>query len=480
LNASCREAILARVLLIHPALGFATSGGVIDSQPQRYVPLGLAYLAGNLIERGHLPELIDLNADNLDASVFLKRIRMFLPDLVGIYTNSFNLKQVRDIVRLLRQAKPECPIVLGGPHVTWRPETLSWAGADYAIRGDGERALVELLENLGPGGDIKKVEGLAHIDGGELVIKPPAIIQDLDGLPIPARHLLPQEEYHVPTETGRMSTLVTARGCPYRCIFCALPNHSNYRARDPELAAGEMLALERAGVSYVDIHDPTFTWKPERVEAFCKTLVTNHSKIRWGCETRADCVDFDLLRLMKNAGCTNVRFGVESGNERVRNEIIGKKLTNDQIKAAVKLSKQAGLETMAFFVLGHPGETLDNMKDSLRFSRQLNATYADFNLAAPIAGSRLFDRLVKDGQLAPNIWEQVADGAPIPFYVPDGVTLSEMIRLRSSGYRQQYLTPAQIIRHLRSVRSPRDFFTKAKAGVKILLTAHRRKDPVIW
>lgn len=453
-----------------------SADGLVESQPQRYIPLGLAYLASSLIQAGHTPRLLDLNVPARKS--LSDTAREFCPDISGVYTNSFNLKQVKEIVQTLRRVQA-APVVLGGPHITWRPETLVWSGADYAIRGDGERALCRLIEHLEGKGGPEAVEGLVRVENGLLVSPPPALVTDLDSLPQPARQLLPRESYHVPVTTGPMTTMVTARGCPFRCIFCALPNHAAYRARDPRLAAQELLSLESEGYVYVDIHDPTFTWKHERIQAFCEELLQADSRITWGCETRADCVSPEILRLMRRAGCVNIRFGVESGVERVRNRIIGKHLSNDDIEQALSESHRAGLETMTFFVLGHPGESLTEMRQSVSFSEKLRATYSDFNLAAPIAGSRLYDRMVKDGEIPPDIWEQVAESRAIPYYVPQGLNLKDINALRAKAYRRHYLSVRSLWHQVRKLSGPRDFMVKARAGLKILRTAHR-KDPVIW
>ena len=470
---------MAVVVLIHPPIEMVSrSGEAVQVRPQRYPPLGLACLSANLRLHGHEPVIIDANGEDLSPQQVIRRLVRTGPDVVGLYCNSFNLRRVKFITAAVRDAM-DVPVVLGGPHITHRPEALPFLHGDFAIRGDGEEALVELVDALEAGRSPAKVPGLVTRDGEGVVAGEPALIRDLDSLPLPARDLLPEGAYYIPVETGRMTTMATVRGCGYRCNFCALPNHRHYRQRSVENVLAEFRHLVGAGYSYIDIHDPTFTADMRRVEAICRALIEERLPLRWGCETRADRVDRDLLRLMKRAGCDNVRFGIESGSERVRNSVIGKDLTTEAIRRAFRICSELELDTMAFFMLGHPTETLDEMKETLKMAVELDATFADFNLVIPLPGSKLFESAVAKGVVKPDVWERVVDGAPVPIHLPSGVSFETLGRLRRKGYRRQYLSPRRLWRFLRGVRGPGDFANKFRAGVTILRASHRR-SPVIW
>ena len=446
-------------------------------RPQLYPPLGLAYLAAALIERGHEAIIIDANAGGETPDEIATRFKLYNPSLIGIYCNSFNLRQVKAIIAALRRLNV-AHIVLGGPHVTCRPQALPALGADYAIRGDGEESLIKLVEALEARKAPDGIPGFVSVENGGVRAEEAAAVRDLDSLPFPARRLLPEERYYSPAKGGKMTTLVTVRGCTSRCIFCAMPRQV-YRARTVENVLLEFEGLAEEGYEYVDIHDPTFTMDKNRTHAILNGLVERRINILWGCETRADRVDADLVDLMKRAGCDNIRFGIEAGSSRVRNEIVKKNLEADDIHLAFRLCREADIDTMAFFMLGHPTETMDEIKETLGFARELSPTYADFSIAIPIPGSELFDLNVEDGLIEESVWEDVIDGAPVPLSIPDGIPVETLSRLRRKAYRNQYLSYRQILHQLRRVRGFRDLVNKLRAAASILAASQRRK-PVIW
>lgn len=184
------------------------------------------------------------------------------------------------------------------------------------------------------------------------------------------------------------------------------------------------------GFHFIQIQDDTFSYNKKRIGKICEEIIKNGIDIKWGCETRVDFLDRGLISLMKRAGCTNVQFGVESGSERIRNEVIGKNLSSTTIKKTTKNLKDVGIETTAYFMFGHPTETYDEMKKTTELAKNLNLDYTDFHLAVPIPGSKLFEIACKEGKIKKNIWDDVIFGAPIPIYVPSGVTLEQMISLQ--------------------------------------------------
>jgi len=186
-----------------------------------------------------------------------------------------------------------------------------------------------------------------------------------------------------------------------------------------------------------------------------------------------------LIKTMKKAGCHNIRFGIEAGNARVRNDVVKKRLDETDIVNAFKWCREAGVETMAFFMLGHPTETLADMRETVSLSKRIKPTYADFAVPVPIPGSELFDMMVASGKLEADAWERVINGAPVPMHIPDNVTLEELATLRRKAYRSQYLTPQQIMYQLRSIRTPADLLNKLRAALSVLRSS-QRKEPVVW
>ncbi len=470
---------MCNVVLVHPPLEMVDrSGKSVRIRPQRYPPLGLAYLAATLRRENIEVRILDANALDFSERETLRRIRELSPDLIGIYTNSFNLRWVRSFCGSAREIF-SVPLVLGGPHITHRPESLPFLNADYAIRGDGERSFLALIQALGHGKTPPDIPGLVHLDNGELLVRKPAIEFDLDDLPLPARDLLPIDPYYSPASGSRMTNLITARGCVNRCNFCALPSHRPYRPVAVGRVLEDFAQVFRQGYKYIDLHDPTFTADRKRTQRICEGLLSMGIRLNWGCETRADRLDRKTVRIMKQAGCVNIRFGIEAGSNRVRNEIVMKNLDEADIYESFRYCREFGVETMAFFMLGHPTESLAEMNETLRMARKLDATYADFSLPLPLPGSDLFRHCVETGQLAETIWEDVAMGAPVPVHVPSGIPLKKIAGLRRKAYRNQYLHPRRLLRHLLAVQDSRDLLHKLRAGYEVIRNSQRKK-PVIW
>jgi radical SAM superfamily enzyme YgiQ (UPF0313 family) len=315
--------------------------------------------------------------------------------------------------------------------------------------GEGEQNFTKFVENYLSGRKITTIGGLVWLRGKELRINPTKEIKNLDSLPFPARDLMPNERYFFPLLGRGITTMITSRGCPFDCLFCGNPHRKSYRERSAESSLKEMCEIVDQGFRYVDMKDDIFTLNRRRCLKMCKLIVQKEIEIRWGCETRADFVDPHLLRWMRKAGCTNIRFGIETGNERMRKILKGGNLTNWVIKKAVRCVKRAGIEVVGYFMFGHPGETLTDMRQTLSFALKLNPDYAEFNLSIPIPGSRLFELAVSEGKMREDVWSHAIVSDNVPVYVPDGVSLNVMERLRRMAVKRFNLRPAFVAKVLK-------------------------------
>lgn len=262
--------------------------------------------------------------------------------------------------------------------------------------------------------------------------------------------------------------MITSRGCPYNCIFCALPVRRPYRMHSIERVIREMEEIEGLGYEYVEIQDDMFTLNERRTRKLCEEMKKRRIGLKWGCETRADKVNYELLKAMKEAGCLNIKFGVESGSERVRNEVIGKGESNETIERTFRLCKELGIKTVAYFMFGHPSETLEEMRETLDFAKKLRPDYVEFHLSVPIPGSRLFEIAVEEGKLEEGAWDELVFGKEIPVYVPDGVSLREMEALRKEGYKSFYLNPKRILEELRDIKNFSSLRVKLRAFMSLM------------
>ncbi len=437
-----------------------------------YPPLGLAYLAAGLLSRGTACEIIDSAALALNSEEAANLIFSRNPSVVGITVTSFTLHAARSLVRKLKEINPGLPIVVGGPHITHWPDSVFDLGADYGIRGDGENSLFELVEGLSKiNPSVADIEGLVMKGGnGKPINNGVAVVRDLDRLAFPARNLLPEERYiFVMSYAGKFATVITARGCIFDCVYCGIPHKNEFHARSIDNIIGELKSIARDSYGYVNFIDDCFTVNRDKTIELCNQISRNNIKIKWGCATRADCVDYELLKIMKAAGCYDIRFGVESGVESIRRSSIGKIIPDRIFIKSFQDARRAGLIASGFFLFGHPGETIQDMRQTIRFARKLNPHYSAFMLATPVPGSRLFDMSLKEGRLSADIWKKISvNQAPIPVYTPGAVTLRQMKALQGRASLSFYLRPRSVILKLNEIKGPRELYFKFKVGAVFL------------
>jgi anaerobic magnesium-protoporphyrin IX monomethyl ester cyclase len=382
---------VSSVLLIYPF--FRRS---LDRSRFRFPPLGPAYVAASLRQAGHAVRLLDCT--------FLRRdeaLRMALTanaDVVGIYCMATMLD---DCLWFAERLRSHCDLmVAGGPLPTCDPGAFA-EHFDVVVRGEGEQTVVELLAAYKAGADVHAVPGVAGREPGGAGAPPaPApprpFAQDLDGIPFPARDLLPNASYirHGRRKYGHaVTTVMSTRGCPFDCEFCSnVVFGSSYRARSPGNVVDEIEEALRLGYDRISFADDVFTLDRERVTGICAEIRRRGLRFSWECLGRVDSLDEPLAREMKAAGCARVYFGIESGDDEIL-RLMNKKTTTAQARHAVEASHRAGLEVGAFFILFYPGETDDTVLETLRFAGSLPLDYLGLSMPYPLPGTALHERV---------------------------------------------------------------------------------------
>ena len=419
----------------------------IMEQIQSYPPLGLCYLEAYLNSKGiTYVEIIDCVEREYTSTKCAEYIVKRKFDVVGISATSFSLKSVDALIKQIRQREGEITIILGGVHVTYHPEIIKVVDADYGIRGDGEESFFNFLTNFSHG-----INGLVYKENGEVRYNKPAKISNLDTLPFPS---IINHKYKFPFYNGKIYTMITSRGCPYDCIFCGLPHKGVFRKRSAENVFSELEFLKQKGYDYIDFKDDCFSFERERVVELCNFIIKSKLKISWGTEVRADLVDYDLLELMKEAGCHNLKFGIESGVLRIRNEIIGKKLSDEAIFDLVKWCRKLKIKSVGYVLFGLPTESLKEMEQTIKFIRKLDLDFMDILLSVIIPGSRLYEEALSEKKIKEEVWEEIAEGnGQPPIYIPERVSLKDMMSLQSRAYRNFYSNPVRIFNEIKSIRS---------------------------
>jgi len=416
-----------------------------------YLPLGLCYLASNIKKNNFSVEIYDLMAPEKNLDGLIKNIISKQPKLVGIPVTSFSLFNVNQLIKIIRK-NSDSRIVLGGPHITHMPEFVKLLESDYGIRGDGEYSIVKLMNYLSNKKiNLSDIPGLVYFKK-RLIIKEITYIRDLDKLPYPDFDVLGNTRYFSPIANGKYAMMVASRGCPFDCVYCGLPYKKRRNSRKLKYIIKEMKCLTNKGYKYIDFRDEIFTFDMDRISKLCRMIIKEKIKIKWGCETRVDFVDYKLLKIMKRAGCQDLKFGIESGSERIK-KTLGKEIKNEKIIKTFKEIHKLKLKSVTFFLFGHPTETMGDMEATLSFIKKLKPDYMDLMLAVPIPGSRLFDIAVNEGKIKKNVWEDVMNGGEIPVYLPDGVKLLEMKYLQRKSCLEFSLNPRNIIKNIFNIRS---------------------------
>jgi len=322
------------------------------------------------------------------------------PDVVGLTVTSLSRCDALQVARAVRRTAPACLLVLGGVHPTVSTvEVLSdpWPGGSVVVRGEGEVAFGELLDCLGSGGSLSKVRGISFVQDGRVVENRPAPrVDDLDSLPPPARQLLPMDRY---LELTGYTQVLASRGCPFKCAFCAVPAvwGRTCSFRDPRPVADEVRRLaEDYGFERVVFYDDAFAADRRRAVDLCRALVERAKGIEWWCMSRVDLVDPGLLSLMREAGCVQVFYGIESANQSTL-DLVGKGITPRVAARAVKWTKGLGMKVTCSFIIGLPGEDRDMVLDTISFIKSLEPDVVDVTFLKPYPGTEIAERLEEFG-----------------------------------------------------------------------------------
>jgi len=413
-----------------------------------YPYLGVGYLSAVLQQRGIDVELVDGSVHDLDVAGIAERAARLGPAIVGVTAMSPGLRDAYVLVRLLRAKLPDATIVLGGSHVSADPGAVAGMGLRYGFAGEAEASFGSFCEHvLGGGEPPAELPGLV-MDGRA---NPAAPVAELDTLPFPTRLPLAHGGWHHVAHGG-FATVLASRGCPYDCAFCH--HDRKMRSRSPENIVTEMERVHRdQGCTRFEFVDEVFTVHHDWVSRICGLLRERLPRVTWTCETRVNLVDQELLREMAASGCTGVAYGIESASNRVL-QTLSKRQRVDQCVRALTLSKEVGIDPGGFLMLGLPGETEEDMLATIRFAHEV-AKRVTFSRTLVLPRTPLFDSAVRAGKIEEDRWHRFMLGkAPLPYYVPDGMTERRMAWLYRRAVAGFHLRPERLAALLRGVRGP--------------------------
>ena len=383
---------MSSVLLIYPFFIPQRDRSVF-----RFPPLGISYVATSLKQAGHEVHVLDCTF--LERSEALERALAVKAEVVGIYCM---VSMTDDCSWFARNLRPQCRLLIaGGPLPTCDPEPFLDV-FDVVVRGEGEQTMQELLRADAQGIGFDGIAGIVYRAKADAT-KPGALIhtperpftKNLDGIAFPARELLPNSDYirYAKKKYGySITTVMSTRGCPFRCEFCSnVVFGGSYRERTAENVVDEVEEALKLGYDRISFADDVFTMKKERVLRVCTEIKRRGLNFKWECLGRVDAIDATTAAAMKEAGCTRIFFGIESGNDSML-ELMQKKITTAEAQRAVKAAHAAGLEVGAFFILCYPGDTDETVLETLRMATSLPLDYVGLSMPYPLPGTDLYKR----------------------------------------------------------------------------------------
>jgi anaerobic magnesium-protoporphyrin IX monomethyl ester cyclase len=466
-----------RVLLVEAPYSYGPHGNALVGA---YFPLGLGYLAAYLRPYGYEVKIFQPTANDFYDEL-QRTIDTFRPSLVGISVMTPSYPNAVKLCEIIKNKDGKIRTIMGGHHVSAVKEEVLMQSphTDFLAVGEGENTLLELLAALGArGSDFSSIPGLSWRDtNGKIVVNPPrGLIQDIDTLPFPARDLVDLDRFRVHSyiDFGKKSaTMITSRGCPYKCIFCSswITMGARYRYRSVGNIMREIRELvEIYHIDHLVFEDDTITLKRDRILELCEALIEMPNAPSWYCLSRVDNLDFPLARKMKAAGCRMVNFGIESGSPEILKKI-GKKINLQRAKEAVTACNQAGLRTQCTFIVGFPFDTATTMQMTLEAAIEIGPTIAIFFPLTPYPGTLVFDKYLDPAFVPKSVgeWER--------FLMTDnesGISLNkqftgeEVNKIAQRWNRKFYLRPKQWLQMFKTMTSPMDFYRLGMGGMYLL------------
>lgn len=452
-----------KVLLIHPPISMTE-----DTSPYfNSLPLGLGYIAATLEKNGIDVKIIDAYVLGLDARRLEKELDDYSPDIVGVSIVTPRAKQGLEIAKIVKNKSPKTHMVLGGPHISAIGEKVIEEDAvDVTVFGEGEITMLELVNALGSGGNLANIASIMYKENG--VVKTTMtrqLMKQLDQLPHPAYHLLPigQGKYNPPGAwsrggRGNYANMTTSRGCPHTCSYCDVhvTSGNKYRVHSPEYVVEEMENLyKNFNVRNYSFRDSIFTLNKKRIMRICELIHERglHKDISWVCNGRVNYVDEELLRAMKSAGCWQVQYGVESGNQAILDKA-ARGTTINQIKEAFALTKKTGLNVHGYFMVGLPGETKETVKDTVKLAKEISPDLIGFSIAIPFPGTDFYNWAVKNDHLRIEDWNSFVYNTAI--VETPKMSIQDVLDAQTWALRSYYLRPSQILRRILKLRSFND------------------------
>jgi len=369
-----------------------------------FPPIGIGYLAAYLENNNFKVSVLDMEAERISLSKIPLILRSFKPKIIGVSITSDLIFPISyELIKKIKETI-EIPIVVGGVYPSNNRDFLmEKPEIDYLIKGEGELTLNEFMNYiLKKEGKLIEIDGLSYKNEGKIIHNPPRqLIKNLDDLPFPAWDKFLVRKYFISISYKNPSFAITAsRGCPYRCIFCSTSVFQFYRFRSPKNVVDEIeLLINNYDIRDITFHDPTFNVNLKWVKSFCIELINRNIKIKWRCLCRVDIINDQIISIMKQSGCYNIAFGIESSKDKFLS-FLQKDFSIKQVKKAMTIVKKYKIEVLAYFMYGIPGQTISDLVHNIRFIKELSPDYINILILNPVVGTQLWDKAKTNGWLS--------------------------------------------------------------------------------
>ena len=449
-------------------------------------PLNIASIAATLLEKGYDTKIWDFDVRPFTEEAFKKEITAFSPFIVGISCYTPTIINGHKIAALVRKYLPNTSVIVGGPHVSALPEeTLGeFQNFDIGVIGEGEEVMLELADKLLKKKKLDGTQGLIYRENGSLrKTEKRSPIKDLDTLPFPARQpLLDISAYRGQSHRGfsrsflKITEIMTSRGCPNRCIFCAsdVVMDRGVRFRSADSVKREIAeCVEKYGFNHFTISDDTFILREDRLYDICDEF--SRHRVTWNCNARVWPISQKMLFKMAGSGCTGITFGVESGSPRIL-ELIGKNITLEQVENAFRWSKEAGIKLVeADVIIGsHPSETREDVKMTQKLLRKISPDITMISIIVPYPGTQIYYLMQKKNLIFQDKkWETFVLFGREPSWRTENFSAKELVLLQKKMILHFYFRPLYILRILKKIKSRKELFYWLRAGSDFLLNCIR-------
>lgn len=457
---------MAKVLLINPSYSSSYGGTKVKVVNPIFPTLGLATIAAVPLQKGHKVEILDLSWRPYDVELIRNRVLQTKPDIVGISATTPLMNQLRDISVLVKDISKNIFVVGGGPHPSALPEeTLQETMLDAVLVGEADYTFADICDSY----SLSDISGISYREDSQIFsTRPRSPIANLDELPMPAWHIYNIKDYY---KISRLlcrrrptTTVEFSRGCVFRCDYCAskITLSLGYRKKSPERCAEEVKHLNTLGYREFILADDIFTSDQKWAKQVCETISSTGVDMVWACSNgiRVEGADDNLFWAMKKAGCYQVSFGFESGNDEVLKAFgKGGRATVKQARKAVKMARNAGIDVNGYFMVGLSADTEKTMQETIELARTLPLDMMKCSICIAFPGTKMFNNYVDKGLVRSFNWDEYMTYTEKDLFAHEKLSFEVIQRyMKKFYYRCILFNPGFILRRIiRGIRTG-DFF----------------------